>query len=267
MSKMIMKRIIPMFLLHGNRLVKGTKFKWDDVDVHFEDVGDPVSQAMICRDQDADEIMIVDIDASKQNRLIDIKLIEKINDQCNMSISVGGGIKSFEDAKKIINSGSKKVILNTYAGFYEERYKMPLISLISKQFGSQSVVVSIDVKMNAIGNYDVYTFSGSKKKDVNFCDYLSTMVDYGAGEVVITDINREGTLSGFNNALYSECKKIISIPIIACGGAGCYDDIVSLFRETDCEACSVGKMFFLRDYDIIRIKSYLKDKRIHVRDA
>lgn len=250
------KRIIPVFLLSGKRLVKGTRFG------EYVDVGDPVSQAMIYDAQGADEIFIVDIRASAEGRTIDPELINKIIKKCRLPISAGGGIKSVEDARKLFLNGADKVVVNSYA------LQNPLlINELSQEFGSQSVVVSIDVKIEPDSSYSVYAFSGKYRTDLNLFDYLRMVIDYGAGEIIITSIDREGTLSGFDLDLYFKVRKIVTTPLIASGGAGCYDHIVDLFELTDCDACGIGKMLFLRDYDIVRIKSYLKGRKISVREA
>lgn len=253
---MISKRIIPLFLLSGNRLVKGERFG------DFIDVGDPVSQAMIYDAQGADEIIIVDIDASARSGLINTKIINDIIIKCRLPIGVGGGIRKLDDARKFFKSGADKIVINTHAVL-----NPPLVKKLANEFGSQSVVVSIDVALNKLGGYDVYIFSGKKKADVNFTELINKVVDYGAGEIILTVINREGLLSGLDIDLYKKIREMVPIPLIASGGAGSYDDLVSLFKETDCDACAIGKMLFLRDFDIVRIKSYLTGRKIFVREA
>lgn len=253
---MTYKRIIPAFLLKGKRLAKGTQFK------DFVDVGDPVSQAMIYDAQGAEEIIIVDIEASGEERIIDTRIIHEMITKCRLPISAGGGIKTVEDARKCFEAGADKIIVNSHAALNPS-----IIKNLSDEFGAQSVVVSVDVKRNGSEEYDVYTFSGRQKVHMNFFEYLSKVINYGAGELIITSIDKEGTLKGFDYDLYQKIKGIVSIPLIASGGAGCYDDIVRLFKETDCDACAIGKMLFLRDYDIVRIKSYLKGRKILVRES
>lgn len=253
---MISKRIIPLFLLRGSRLVKGTRFE------DFVDVGDPTSQAMIYDAQGADEIVIVDIEASAKESLINTQVISSVITKCRLPIACGGGIKDIEDARRCFEAGADKIVINTYAVLNSR-----LIRNLADEFGSQSVVVSIDVKKNNLGNYDIYIFSGKQKVDMTLTDYLDMVIGNGAGEIIITSIDKEGTLSGFDYKLYSKLKGSVSIPLIASGGAGSYDDITKLFRESDCDACAIGKMLCLRDYDIVRIKSYIKGKKVLVRDA
>lgn len=254
---MLYKRIIPIFLLKGRRLVKGTQFNHN-----FVDVGDPLSQAMIYDAQGAEEIAIVDIDASKENRAISHEVISLMIDNCRLPIAAGGGIQSIEDANKCFRAGADKIIVNTAAVLNPY-----FVRELADEFGSQSVLVSIDVKSDSSGGYGVYVYSGTKKVENNFEDLVKTIVDFGAGELMVTSIDNEGTLSGFNYKLYQLLREIVPVPLIASGGAGSYDDIVKLFTQTQCDACSLGKMLCLRDYDIVRIKAYLKNKKILVRDA
>lgn len=253
---MFAKRIIPVFLLKGKRLVKGTNFQ------NYIDVGDPLSQAMIYDAQGAEEIVIVDIAASLENRIINPSIINTMIKNCRLPIAAGGGIKSLEDARKCFAAGADKIIINTNAIL-----KPDLIKDLAKEFGSQSIMVSIDVKKTRSNNYELYIFSGLKKVDIELEDALETSINNGAGEILLTSITKEGTLTGFDNDLYKKVRNSVSVPLIASGGAGCYDNIVKLFYETDVDACGIGKMLFLRDYDIVRIKAYLKNNKIFVRDA
>ncbi len=253
---MLYKRIIPLFLLKGRRLVKGTQFK------DFVDVGDPLSQAMIHDAQGAEEIAVVDIGASDEGRLIDAQIINAMINNCRLPIAAGGGIKTLEDARKCFAAGADKIIVNTHA------VSTPFfIKELADEFGSQSVLVSIDVRKNEAGNYQVYVHSGKQKIDIDLKILIRKVIDSGAGELMITSIDKEGTLSGFDYDLYKTLRNLVSVPLISSGGAGCYDDMVNLFKESDCDAVAIGKMLFLRDYDIVRIKSYLKGKKIFVREA
>jgi len=248
---MICKRIITSLLLHGNRLVKGTKFN------DYVDVGDPVSQCMIASDQGADEICLLDIDASHENRVIDYKLVESITDVCKIPLAVGGGIRTTDDAQKLIQAGAEKIVINSHA-----ICDPATIPILSRKFGSQSVIVSIDVIPVNDMDYNVYL---NGRDVLDLWAYLDTISQEGVGEFLITDISKEGTLSGFNYDLYAECCERVKQPIVASGGAGCYDDIVRLFEHTDCDACALGKMLCLRHYDMIGIKSYITGKGINVR--
>lgn len=253
---MIAKRIIPLFLLRGGRLVKGTRFK------NHIDVGDPISQAMIYDAQGADEIAILDIDATKENRIIDTVVISEIIRKCRLPIAAGGGIKSIADARKCFHAGADKIVVNTQAVLDPS-----LVGVLANEFGSQSVVVAMDLLRTPKGEYEVYIRSGSKKVKGPFEKILNQIIKYGAGEIIITVINQEGTLEGFDLELYKKLRALVPVPFIASGGAGSYDHMVDLFQNTGCDGCGVGKMLFLRDYDIVRIKSYLKGRGVEVRDA
>lgn len=250
------KRIIPLFLLKGSRLVKGTQFG------SFIDVGDPLSQAMIYDAQGADEIAFVDVGASAAGKVIDPRLITAMISKTRLPISAGGGIRSVQDGRSCFDAGADKIIINTHA-VLDSR----LVRDLSDEFGCQSVVVSIDVRLTAEGSPEVFILSGSRKMEIPLEDVLADVVAKGAGEIMLTVINREGTLSGFADELYAKVRPQLRVPLIASGGAGSYDDIVRMFKQSDADACALGKMLCLRDYDIVRIKSYLKGKKVCTRDA
>ena len=253
---MLTKRIIPLFLLKEGRIYKGERFK------NFIDVGDPTSQGMIYDAQGADEIIIVDIEASKKKKIIDPRMISSMITKCRLPIAAGGGIRDVKSAKECFSAGADKIIVNTHAVLNPR-----LVKEMAREFGSQSVVVSIDVKKSGLNYYDVYIYSGTRKIRVKLKDLIKKLIDCGAGEIIVTCIDKEGTMSGFDCNLYSGLRKLVSVPLIASGGAGSYDHMVDLFKESDCDACAIGKMIFLRDYDIVRIKAYLKGKDVTVREA
>lgn len=251
------KRIIPQLLLRGERLVKGTAF------LDHVDVGDPVSQAMIYDAQGAEEIVIVDIDATAQERTISSALIERLVTRCRLPVAAGGGVRSIEDAHKLFRSGADKIVLNSGAVEVEG-----LVENLAREFGSQSVLVSLDALFLPEKNdWEVVVRSGVKRTGLSVLDFVGKMVRSGAGEVLLTSLGREGTLRGLDVALYKKIGAMLSVPLIAAGGAGCYDHLVDLFQTTAVDACSLGKMLALRDYDIVRIKAYLHGRGIFVRDA
>ncbi|MCX7827611.1 MAG: imidazole glycerol phosphate synthase cyclase subunit [Thermanaerothrix sp.] len=253
---MTAKRIIPQFLLKGARLVKGTRF------VDHVDVGDPISQAMIQDAQGADEIALVDITASKEGRTVDPGLVMKLAERCRLPIAVGGGVRSVEDAARLFLSGADKVIVNTACVL-----NPGLIRSLAERFGSQSVVASVDVKGNASEGWKPVVLSGSKEVEVDLVKLLEALVENGAGEVLLTSVDREGTLSGFDLDLMKLARQVVSVNLIASGGAGSYLDLVELFRSVDAEGVGIGKMLSLRDYDVVRIKAFLKGRDIPVREA
>lgn len=251
------KRIIPQFLLKGSRLVKGKAF-----DCHV-DVGDPASQAMIYDAQGADEIMIVDIEASALGRTILQGIVERIVSVCRLPVAVGGGIRNFRDARELFRSGADKILLNSGAIEVEG-----LIESIAGEVGQQSVVVSLDVIfLRELNDWEVVVCSGKRRTGIMITEAVERSVASGAGEILLTSVDREGGLAGFDCALYRYIQKVTPIPLIAGGGAGNYDHIVELFKETQADACVLGKMLALRDYDIVRIKAYLHGRGIAIRDA
>ncbi len=253
---MLTKRLIPHFLLYKSRLVKGTNFK------NFVDVGDPLSQSLIYDAQGAEELIMVDIMASGENRVVDILLIFALAARCRLPITIGGGIHTINDARRCFLSGADKIVLNTAAVTNPD-----LISKFVDKFGSANVVVSIDVRRIKKDHYEVYIFSGTRKITTDIIKLIKQIQYLGAGELIVTSITQEGTLSGFDCELYKKIRPYVTIPLIASGGASCYDDLVHIFQDRDCDAAALGKMLFLRDYDIVRIKSYLKGKKILVREA
>jgi cyclase len=253
---MIAKRIIPLFLLDGQRLVKGTRFS-----APFKDVGAPLSQGMIQDAQGAEEIIIVDINAARRGRTIDPAVITSMITECRLPIAAGGGIRSLEDARRCFLAGADKVVLNTRGVERPE-----LLRELALEFGAQSVVLSIDVRREGAG-WAVYVDGGRRRVDADLFELAALAVDKGAGELVVCSIDREGTTSGFDVELYERLRPLVSVPLIASGGAGSYDDIVEMFQRSDCDGCALGKMLSLRDFDIVRIKSYLKGRGVLVRDA
>ncbi|MBU0671653.1 MAG: imidazole glycerol phosphate synthase cyclase subunit [Candidatus Margulisbacteria bacterium] len=253
---MLTKRIIPLFLLKGSRLVKGSHFG------DYVDVGDPVSQAMIYDAQGAEEVVILDIEATKHDRMIDTSIITEAIEKCRLPIAAGGGIKNLEDAHCCFRAGADKIVINSHAALNPD-----LVKEMSDEFGSQSVVASIDVNKSAGGRYDVYIFSGTKKIDIGLEKLVETYLANGIGEIIVTSIGQEGTLSGFDCDLYQKLRPLVNVPLIASGGSGSYDDMVNLFQKSDCDGVALGKMLCLRDYDIVRIKSYLKGKNVLIRET
>lgn len=251
---MLTKRLIPVFLLQQGRLVKGTEFA-DHIDV-----GDPISQAMIYDAQGADELVVVDIDATREGRCIRPEIVEGMITRCRLPIAAGGGIRSVDDARVCFHAGADKLVVNSAAVA-----RPALVRELADEFGSQSVLVSLDVRPYG-GSWRVYTECGSVHAG-DILEVAAEMVAYGAGEVMLTAIDREGSLRGYDTGLYQAVRAVVPVPLIASGGPGSYDHIVELLDSTDCDAAGIGKMLFLRDYDMVRIKSYLHGRHVPVRDA
>lgn len=250
------KRLLPLFLLRGGRLWKGTQFE------DYVDVGHPVSQAMVFDAQGAEEIAVVDITATRENRMIDPAVITAMIQKCKLPIAAGGGIRTVEDAQRCFDAGADKIIVNTHAVQTPE-----LIRRLAQEYGSQAVLVSLDVRRQPGGGWEVYTRGGTCKTGLGVEQAVEQVLAAGAGELMVTSIEREGTLLGMDVALYERLRPLVPVPLIASGGAGKYDDIVEMFQRSDADACALGKILFLRDYDIVRIKSYLTNQKVPVRDA
>ena len=206
---MLQTRVMPCLLLKNNRLVKTVQFNNPDY------IGDPVNAIKIYNEKEVDELIFLDITATIEQRSPPFKMISEITNECFMPVTYGGGIKKLEDMKKIFNLGIEKIAINTYS------VENPnFIKIAGEQFGSQSIVVSIDVKKNLLGKYHVWTHSATKNTGLDPVTHVKTMEDLGAGEILLTSIDHEGTMKGYNLELINLITDNISIPLIACGGAG-----------------------------------------------
>jgi cyclase len=252
---MLLPRVIPLLLLSGRGLVKGIQFK------NHKYVGDPINAVQIFNTKQVDELIFLDITATKENRIPPIDLIQKIADQCLMPFSVGGGIKSLEDARLILNSGAEKVVLNTYA------FKTPeLINEISNIFGNQSVVVSLDIKKNIFGKYISTTNCGTKTYNLSLFEALKLIESAGAGEVLINNIDRDGTCQGYDCMILKEVSESIKIPVIASGGAWDLKHLQDGLKEGKASAVAAGSMFVLHGKRKAVLISYPdKDELVQIR--
>jgi imidazole glycerol-phosphate synthase subunit HisF len=225
-------RIIPVLLLRKGGLVKSIKFK-DHVYV-----GDPVNAVRIYNDLRVDEIALLDIDASKENRTIPIDLIQEIGEEANMPFSVGGGIGDLNTIKRIIQAGAERVILNTQA-VTDQR----LIRESSDAFGSSTIVVCIDYKKNFFGKSQVYIRGGSKKTGIDPLEAAKSAEANGAGEVILQSIDRDGTMSGFDIETIGNVNRSLTIPVVGLGGAGQIGDFEKLYKETSLNGIAAGSFF------------------------
>jgi len=228
---MIRKRIIPVLLLKNNGLYKGVGYD------KYVYIGDPINAIKIFNDMEVDELIFLDIEASKNNMVISQEFVEKLSEECFMPFSVGGGIKSVKDAKKLISAGAEKVVLNNWAINQPE-----LITEISNSFGSQSIVVAVDTKKNWLGKQKVYSLSGKKSTDLNLDEWIMEIEKRGAGEILINSIEMDGKMSGYNIELINRVSKSVNIPVIAGCGAGS----VAHFKDAikaGAEACAGGSVF------------------------
>jgi cyclase len=225
---MLKTRVIPCLLLHDSGLVKTQKFK------NPKYLGDPINIVRIFNEKEVDEIAFLDITATLKKKPPSFTKIEGIAGECFMPLSYGGGIRSLEDIKKIISSGVEKVIINSYA------IENPsFINSASKIFGSQSIVVSIDVKKDIFGKYKVISCSGKKNSNLDPVKHAIRMNKMGAGELLLNSIDRDGTMQGYDIDLLRKVSDAVTIPVIACGGAGRVTDFGEGVREGRASAKSV----------------------------
>lgn len=227
---MLKTRIIPVLLMKNRGLYKGIKFK------RHSYVGDPINTVKIFNEKEVDELIIFDIEASLKNKPIDFEYLKDVISEAFMPIGYGGGISSLDDAKRLFSIGIEKVILNTIA------FKNPnIIRELSKNFGSQAIVISIDVRNLYFGN-SVYIKSGTEKIKYNLLQAALIAEKYGAGEVIINDIDKDGTRSKYRIEYIKEISNKIKIPLIICGGASSIDDFINA-KKAGANGCAAGAMF------------------------
>lgn len=228
---MVLPRIIPVLLLKGTGIVKGKKFK------DHQYIGDPLNAIHIFNKKQADEIMILDINASTENRCISSSFVSKVAFECMMPLTVGGGISSLKQVAELLSLGAEKVSLNSHW------LKNPqLISDIAKRFGSQSVVVSIDVKKNLWGRYKTFIRNGSQKTAYDPMQLAKMAEDLGAGEIMLGSVEQDGLMTGYDYSIINDMAQQIKIPLIVSGGAGCLGDLKKGI-QVGASACAAGSMF------------------------
>lgn len=229
---MFRPRIIPVLLLKGSGLVKTVRFSSPTY------IGDPINAVRLFNDFGADELVFLDIRASSEGRTISSDLVRKIGDEAYMPFSVGGGISGIEQIRELLSLGAEKVVLNSYVPG-----NFSLIDQASKTFGSQSIVVSVDVKKRLLGGYEIMTNSGRKRVNTDMVRYIMEAEAAGAGEIMINSIDRDGTMTGYDIALIKEVSRSVRIPVIACGGAGSLADMKRAYTEGGASACAAGSIF------------------------
>lgn len=228
---MLKTRIIPCLQLIDESLVKTVKFS------KYSYIGDPINTVRIFNELEVDELCFLDIRASVQDRLPNIRILHEIANECFMPLSYGGGIKNLDKAKEILSIGFEKVIVNTQA-YHEPE----LIRQVSEYFGSQSVIVSIDVKKNIWGNYNVYVNDGTQKTILNPVEWAQKMESMGAGEILLTSMDKDGTWTGFDIEIIRQISNAVIIPVIANGGAGNIRHIEDVVRKGNASAVALGSL-------------------------
>jgi imidazole glycerol-phosphate synthase subunit HisF len=229
---MFRPRVIPVLLLKNQGLVKSVQFK------NHRYIGDPINAVKLFNDLGADELAFLDILASSEKRSILLDFVRRVGDEANMPFSVGGGIRNIKEIQQILHAGAEKVVLNTSAaenpGFVKEA---------SDEFGSSTIVVSMDVKKNFLRKELTYIYSGKKATRYDPVSFAKLMEDNGAGEIIINSIERDGMMDGYDIQLIREVSEAVRIPVVALGGAGVKEDLQKAFEEGYASAVAAGSMF------------------------
>lgn len=228
---MLRTRIIPALLLNGNALVKTVRFKNPSY------IGDPVNTVKIFNELEVDELVLLDIGATVNNRKPNFEVLKEITDECFMPLAYGGGVKDFETAKALFSSGVEKVILNS-AAHANKNFVLEL----AEHFGNQAIVVSIDVKKSFWGKYEVWSHSATKNTGKSPVEWALEMESLGAGEILLTSIDCEGTWTGFDGKLVKSVCDAVRVPVIAHGGAGTPNHIAEVVNEARASAVALGSM-------------------------
>jgi len=250
---MLTKRIIPCLDIKEGRVVKGVKF------LGLADAGDPVEVAKIYDKQEADELVFLDITASFEKRKTLIELVERIAKNIFMPFTVGGGVSDVADIRKLLNAGAEKVSINSAAVKYPD-----LINEAAKKFGSQCIVVAIDAKKTDSG-WQVYINGGRTPCDLDALNWAKEVEKRGAGEILLTSMDYDGTKDGFDIALTKEITGSVNIPVIASGGAGKLEDFYEVFANAGADAGLAASIFHYQKYSVREVKEYLKGKGVAVR--
>lgn len=250
---MITKRIIPCLDIKDGRTVKGINFE------NIKDAGDPVELAIEYAKQGADELVFLDITATNEKRKTLSELVTRIAKHINIPFTVGGGISSVEDVSILLNSGADKISVNTSA------VKNPqLIKELANQFGSQCVVLAIDTKFED-NDWYVYLNGGRVKTDLKTIDWAREAVALGAGEILLTSMNNDGTKDGFAVDITKQISEAVNVPVIASGGAGIMQHFKEIFENGKADAALAASVFHYKEIAIPQLKTYLKENKIEIR--
>ncbi|WP_017726311.1 imidazole glycerol phosphate synthase subunit HisF [Halalkalibacterium ligniniphilum] len=252
---MLTKRIIPCLDVKEGRVVKGVQF------VDLRDAGDPVELAAFYDQQGADELVFLDISASHEGRETMIDVVEKVAGTLAIPFTVGGGINSLEDMKRVLRAGADKVSLNTAAVLRPE-----LITEGADYFGSQCMVVAIDAKYDeTLGSWRIYTHGGRKPTEWEVREWAQEAVRRGAGEILLTSMDQDGAKTGFDVALTKAVSEAVPVPVIASGGAGAKEDFAEVFKEARADAALAASIFHYKETSVEEVKTYLKEEGVEIR--
>ncbi|MBO4680071.1 MAG: imidazole glycerol phosphate synthase subunit HisF [Lachnospiraceae bacterium] len=252
---MYTKRIIPCLDINAGRVVKGVNF------VNLIDAGDPVEQAILYDKEGADELVFLDITASSDKRNTVVDMVERVAEQLFIPFTVGGGIRTVDDFKKILRAGADKVAVNSAAIMNPN-----LISEAALKFGSQCVVVAIDAKRREDGSgWNIYKNGGRVDMGIDAIEWAVKAYELGAGEILLTSMDKDGTKNGFDNELTRLVSDSVNIPVIASGGAGSMQDFYDTFTEGHADAALAASLFHFKELAIADLKEYLNGRGISVR--
>jgi len=252
---MLKARIIPCLDVDRGRVVKGVNF------VDLVDAGDPVEQARIYDREGADELCFLDITASHENRDTIFDVVGHTAEQCFMPLTVGGGVRTNDDIRKLLLAGADKVSINTAAVKEPE-----FVRRAAEKFGSQCIVVSIDAKTAAGGRFEVYTHGGRRATGIDAVDWARRMAEYGSGEILLTSMDRDGTKLGFDIPLTAAVADAVPVPVIASGGVGTLDHLVEGIVEGHASAVLAASIFHFGTYTITQAKAHMKAAGVPIRD-
>ncbi len=229
---MLKTRVIPCLLLRGRGLVKTTRFKEPKY------VGDPINAIKIFNDKEVDELVLLDISASKEGRGPAFTVIEEVASECFMPLAYGGGVRSVEEARRIFKLGVEKIVFNSTAWRQPE-----VLRAAAREFGSQAVVASIDVRRKLFGRYEVYIDNGTKSTGMDVVEFAQRMEEHGAGEILLTAIDRDGMMQGYDFELIAKVSSAVRVPVIASGGAGSLAHMKAAVDKGGASAVAAGALF------------------------
>ncbi len=251
---MLKMRVIPCLDVKDGRTVKGVNF------VDLIDAGDPVEQARLYDEAGADELCFLDITASSDNRDTLFDVVARTAEQCFMPLTVGGGVRTVEDIRKLLLAGADKVSINTAAVHNPE-----FVGEAAAKFGSQCIVVAIDAKSTGPGKWEIFTHGGREPTGIDAVDWAAKMEHFGAGEILLTSMDRDGTRAGFDIELTRAVADRVGIPVIASGGVGTLDHMVDGIRDGHATAVLAASIFHFGDYSIGEAKARLAEAGVAVR--
>lgn len=250
---MLKNRIIPCLDVANGRVVKGVNFE------NLIDAGDPVTQAKFYSDAGADELCFLDITASHEDRDAVFDVIKEVAKVCFIPLTVGGGVRTLDDIRKLLLCGADKVSINSAAVTNPE-----LVKNAAEKFGSQCIIVAIDAKKNSAGNFEIFTKGGRQATGIDAVLWAKKMQDFGAGEILLTSMDKDGTRSGYDLELISKISSAVRIPVIASGGVGNLEHLKDGIKA-GASAVLAASIFHFRDYSILDAKKHLAKNKIEVR--